>query len=109
MISSDLSSLDVRTYQPPVGLLAIAALCVAVGVLGVTLSPGIAWASAGYGVCCIGATSLVGLFRLLDGRLRARAGYRLVPWATAACQVVLAVSWLVAIADAWRLATGLSH
>ena len=28
MISSDLSSLDVRTYQPPVGLLAIAALCV---------------------------------------------------------------------------------
>jgi hypothetical protein len=100
---------DTKTVQAPIGILLAAALLMIVGVLGLFLDPLRVWSILGYALSGVAAVSAIGWYRFLDARLRTKPGYRLIPFASVGCQLLLAATWLISIGDAWRLATDLSR
>lgn len=79
------------------------------GVGGLILDPPGVWAAVGYLLCGIGSVTSIGAFRVTDIRRRSRPGYHWMGWVAPACQILLAISWMVSLGDAWRWATELSR
>jgi hypothetical protein len=100
---------DSRTVLPPLPILGLVVPLIVIGLLGTVLEPPSIWSAVGYVASGLGAVVAIGVFRFIDTRRSALVGYRLVPWATRACQLLLLVAWVVSIFDAWRLATDLAR
>ena len=101
-------AVDTSSLAPPIGpplallwsAAAVLLVAIALSVPPVTMSR-----LAAYALAAIVTSSLVGAFRYVDSRRRARATYRDVASATLLSVGLLVVGWVLSGIDAWLVAT----